>query len=244
MSFVPVTDDFSPPTVGEAVGAWAAAWLAGSVLSSIVASVSGAPSIREAGAGWLALAMLATWIPMLIGVWWFQRPQHPQRLGLRSLAERFGLGFRRIDLLGIPLGIATQLLLVRAVYLPLKAIWPNTFSLDRIEESARTLYDSVSGSTAGIVALVLLVTVGAPVVEELMYRGLLQPTMVRRFGPRVGISLVALWFALIHFQPVGIPGLFAVGLVLGLCQWRTRSLGLAILTHLAFNATGLWLVSR
>jgi len=185
--------------------------------------------------------MLVTWIPMLVGVWWFQRPQD---LSVRSLREGFGLRVAPTDLLGIPLGIVTQLVLVRAVYVPLEAIWPDTFTLDRIEESARTLYDSASGSTSGIIALVLLVTVGAPLVEELMYRGLLQPAMVRRFGVLLGMPMVAMWFALIHFQPVGIPGLFVVGLVLGLCQLRSQALGLPIMTHLAFNATGLWLVSR
>ena len=54
-----------------------------------------------------------------------------------------------------------------------------------------------------------------------------------------GLALVAsaLFFALVHFQPLQIPGLFAFGLVLGCCAQRTGRLGMGILAHSAFNAT-------
>jgi membrane protease YdiL (CAAX protease family) len=42
--------------------------------------------------------------------------------------------------------------------------------------------------------------------------------------------------------PVEYPGLFAFALVLGLARQKTGTLGLPIITHLAFNATGLLLV--
>ena len=54
--------------------------------------------------------------------------------------------------------------------------------------------------------------------------------------------IVAAWFAIIHFRPVEYPGLFVFGLVLGTCALRTRRLGMGVLTHMAFNATGLVLV--
>jgi membrane protease YdiL (CAAX protease family) len=59
----------------------------------------------------------------------------------------------------------------------------------------------------------------------------------------VGVVLVAAWFAVIHFRPVEYPGLFVFGLVLGVCALRTRRLGMSVLTHMAFNATGLVLVA-
>lgn len=225
----------------NAIAAWAVAWLGGSVLSSVVAGLSGADTIADAGPAWLLAAQLAMWVPMVVAVWLVQQSRWD---GLRPAVERAGLRFAVSDLVGVPLGIVTQLVLVRAVYLPLVHWWPHTFDLDHIEKSARTLYESATGHTGGIVLLVLVVVIGAPLVEELVYRGMLQTAIVDRWGERLGVVAVALWFALIHLQPVNIPGLFVIGLVLGVAQRRERRLGLSIVTHLAFNATGLWLVSR
>ena len=91
---------------------------------------------------------------------------------------------------------------------------------------------------------VLVVVVGAPIVEESVYRGLLQGSFVRRFGKPVGVVVVAAWFALVHFRPIEYPGLFVFGLLLGLCAVRTGRLGLSIVTHFAFNAAGLITVAR
>ena len=62
------------------------------------------------------------------------------------------------------------------VYVPLRAWWPDTFSDDRLEETARDLVDRADG--AAVVVLVLVVVIGAPIVEELVYRGLLQGSFV------------------------------------------------------------------
>jgi membrane protease YdiL (CAAX protease family) len=55
--------------------------------------------------------------------------------------------------------------------------------------------------------------------------------------------MVAVWFAIVHFQPVETPGLFLVGLILGACALRTRRLGMNVFAHMAFNATGLLVVA-
>jgi uncharacterized protein len=73
---------------------------------------------------------------------------------------------------------------------------------------------------------------------------LLQGAMTRRLNHVVAVVLVSAWFALIHFRPVEYPGLFAVGLVFGVCALVTRRLGMSIVAHMAFNATGLLLVAR
>ena len=129
------------------------------------------------------------------------------------------------------------------MYWPLETWFPDTFTVADREENARTLYDSANG--AWLVALVLIVVVGAPLVEELLYRGLLQGAFVRRVNDVLAVVVVAIWFALIHFRPVEYPGLFVVGLVLGTCALVTRRIGLGIVAHAAFNATGLiWVATR
>ena len=223
-------------SVRDAVLTWFAAYVGGGILSSAVFALSGADSTADLAPGWLTAASLAQWIPMVGAIWYLG-----SRFGVGTLSADFGLSFRPVDLIGVPLGVITQLVLVRLVYVPLEALWPDTFALDKIEERARTTYESANGG--GLLLLILVVVVGAPLVEELIYRGLLQGAFTRRLNDWVGVVVVAAWFAIVHFQPIEIPGLFVVGLVLGVCVVRTRRLGLGVVTHLAFNATGLILVA-
>ena len=221
----------------DAVLVYVGAWMVGQMVAAAVALGSGHASLSTAGPGWLLAVALVGWIPLVGAVWAVGR-----RHGTGSLVADFGLNVRPTDLWGVPIGVVTQLVVLRLVYLPLHAAWPDTFSTDRLEQRARELYDSAGG--AGVVLLVLAVVVGAPVVEELVYRGLLQGAATRGRRPWLGVLGVAALFAVVHFQPVEIPGLFAIGLVLGACALLTRRLGLGIVTHMAFNATGLLLVAR
>ena len=223
-------------SIRDAALTWLGAYVVGAVLSNRVFAASGADSSADLGPGWLTIASLAQWLPMVGAIWYVGK-----RFGAGTLDVDFGLVFRPVDLLGVAIGVFTQLVLVRLVYLPLEAIWPDTFTLHKIEERARTTYNSAHGG--GLVLLVLVVVVGAPLVEELTYRGLLQGAFTRRLTDWIGVVAVAAWFAIVHFQPVEIPGLFVVGVVLGLCALRSGRLGLGVVTHLAFNATGLVLVA-
>ena len=147
---------------------------------------------------------------------------------------------RRDVLLGIPLGIASQLVLVNAVTWPLSKLFPDVFSFDEVSKRASDLADNANGWW--IVVLILVVVAGAPIVEEMVYRGVVQPGLVAAWGSRAGIWFTAFLFAAIHFQPIEFPGLLAFALVLGWARQSTDRLGLSVITHTAFNATGLLLV--
>ncbi|MEN9506047.1 MAG: hypothetical protein RI958_1973 [Actinomycetota bacterium] len=226
-------------TVGVAVVTWAACWMVGNVLGSVVLAVFGATDRSTTPPVWVtALGALALWIPIVVGLL-----QVSARFGSGDVRRDLGLRFRPVDLIGVPVGVLTQLVLVRLIYWPLQSIWPGTFSSPQLEESARDLYESAQG--AWLVVLVLMVVVGAPLIEELLYRGLLQGAFVRRVDDVLAVVVVSAWFAVIHFRPVEYPGLFAIGLVLGVCALVTRRLGMSVLAHVAFNATGLaWVATR
>jgi membrane protease YdiL (CAAX protease family) len=149
---------------------------------------------------------------------------------------------RPIDLAGIPAGVATQLVGVPLLYWPLRQIWPDAFSQSDIDERAKELADKAGGATT--VLLVLVVVVGAPLVEELVYRGLLQRALQSVVGGAGALVLGSMWFSLIHLSPVEYPGLLLAGLVFGAWLTFTGRIGGAILTHAAFNATGLILAFR
>jgi membrane protease YdiL (CAAX protease family) len=223
-------------SIRDAAIYWLAAWVLGQFLSVAVMSVSGHTTLAEAGPAWLLAVAVAGWLPMVAAVVLASR-----KFGTGSLARDFGYRWSPVDLLGFPIGVGTQLLLLPLVYWPLKAIWPHTFAQSKLEQRAHDLSSHASG--AGKVLLFVVVVVGAPLVEELVYRGMLQTALTRRLRDGLGVVLVAAWFAIVHFQPIETPGLFVIGLVLGACALYTRRLGMGVMAHMAFNATGLVLVA-
>ncbi|HVP72599.1 MAG TPA: CPBP family intramembrane glutamic endopeptidase [Phycisphaerales bacterium] len=93
--------------------------------------------------------------------------------------------------------------------------------------------------------MIVLVTAVVPVVEEVMYRGLLQES-IRRAGakPWPTIVLASIVFALAHVaavQPHALIGLFVFGLGLGWAYERTGRLWAPIAMHALFNAGNLML---
>ena len=223
--------------VPVAIVTWVAAFLVGQVVSTLILAASGAETVDEVPIPTLFAAVVATWIAYLVGMW-----AASQRAGSGDVVEDYAIRVRAVDVLGVPIGVLAQLVLVPLVYLPLRSIWPETFSDDRLSETAEKLVDRASGGTMAL--LVVMVCVGAPIVEELVYRGLLQRSLAARFEHVLAWLAASAWFAAIHFRPVEYPGLFAFGLVAGACLMVTGRLGMPIATHVAFNVTGLLLAVR
>ena len=231
----------APPSIslGVALLTWMAGWFMGNVLGSLVLAGSGKANVPSAERPvWLVAGMaIALWLPQIAALVVVSR-----RFATGNLATDFSLRFKTIDLVGIPVGVLSQLVLLRLVYWPLEAAWPHTFGSKQLEQNARDLYDTAHG--AWLVVLVLIIVVAAPLVEELVYRGLLMGAARRRLHDVAALVGVAAFFALIHFRPVEYPGLFVFGLVLGACMLVTDRIGMGIVAHMAFNATALALVAR
>ena len=231
---------------GQAFAVWAITWLAGNFVGASIVSATGYRSAADSPV-WVTMVLAtALWAPMLVGLWVLSdRFGRARSAGTRSswnsFADEYGLRFRLVDLIGVPVGVLAQLVVVRLIYWPLERGWPQTFSRSRVERNARDLYDQAHAGW--LVGLVAIVVIGAPIVEELMYRGLLQGALVRRLNDAVAVVAVAAFFAAIHFRWVEFPGLFVFGLILGVCALRTGRLGMGIAAHMAFNATGLLLVA-
>lgn len=231
-----VADDTAPIPPRDTVLAWLAGWFGGSLLSAFVFQASGHRKLADTPPAWILAAQLALWVPLVAATWYVG-----SRHGRGDLRRDYALRWRPIDLLGIPLGVVAQLGLLPLLYWPLDRWWPDVFGREQLERPARDLWSGAQGF--GVVLVVLVAAVGAPVVEELVYRGLLQTNLVRCVGRVAGLLLASAWFAAIHFQSAQMPGLFAVGLLFGSCALYTRRLGMPVLCHLAFNATGLALVA-
>lgn len=111
-------------------------------------------------------------------------------------------------------------------------------------EAIRTLaQEDLSSWTLALTATSACVL--APIVEELFFRGILQPAIARTWRSQwFAIVVAGIAFGGIHYPNVQtIPALVVFGIVLGYAYAKTRSLTLVILLHAVFNGkTVLWLV--
>jgi membrane protease YdiL (CAAX protease family) len=76
----------------------------------------------------------------------------------------------------------------------------------------------------------------APVYEELLFRGLLFPYLVKRGGLAAGTLVVSGVFAAMHYHEPSLVPLFLLSSMLCLAYWRTGSLWVCIVIHMIFNA--------
>lgn len=82
---------------------------------------------------------------------------------------------------------------------------------------------------------VLAICIGAPLGEELLFRGAIQRCLHGRVRPWAAILTSSLLFALIHGNPVQMVGGFTMGLVLGWLYYRTGSIWPGVMMHFVNN---------
>ena len=90
------------------------------------------------------------------------------------------------------------------------------------------------------------VTLG-PLMEELFFRGLLYPVLVRRMGIFWGIVLTALPFGLLHMFQYGYSWavvllIFLMGTVCTIVRWKTESVAASFLVHVGYNGTEMFML--
>ena len=173
---------------------------------------------------WQMLTLLPLWAGLLGMAWLVAMVLGRDRPGWR-------IEIRGQDIAtGVAAGILLQVPLIPIAYLIIEAVF------GEIQPTGRALALTDQVDTVGeTVLIVAFIAVGAPVVEELFYRGLVQRALVDRFGPALGIAVGALLFGAVHFSWVELPALALVGLVLGILAWRSGRLGPAIVGHITFN---------
>jgi uncharacterized protein len=95
-----------------------------------------------------------------------------------------------------------------------------------------------SSRAAPFVAFFLAVTLLAPIVEELTYRGL-GFSLLAPYGVVLAIVVTGLLFGLTHGLLIGLPVLAFFGIVVGWLRAKTDSIYPGMLLHATFNAVAL-----
>ncbi len=152
-----------------------------------------------------------------------------------SWADTCGMGFRQLKRLALSpvFYLATLPLLIvtaNAWHLLLRYVTGREIELQDVAQAVtqepswlRTLY-------------ILTAVFAAPLFEEVLFRGMIFPYLVKHAGLAKGTLLISLSFAVMHFHPPSFVPLVLLSAALCLAYWRTGSLWVSIGMHAIHNA--------
>jgi membrane protease YdiL (CAAX protease family) len=84
---------------------------------------------------------------------------------------------------------------------------------------------------------IISITIMAPLVEELLFRGAIQGYMLRKgMKPLNAILIASAIFGIVHMNPIQIPFAFAIGMIFGWLYYRTGSVIPGIVGHFINNS--------
>ena len=84
-------------------------------------------------------------------------------------------------------------------------------------------------------ALILMSVLVVPLYEEIVFRGVIFPFLLRKWGFAPSVIMVSAAFGLIHFHIPSLFPLFLLSVALCIAYYRTGSLWISIGFHALFN---------
>jgi membrane protease YdiL (CAAX protease family) len=152
---------------------------------------------------------------LLIGLFKFRLKKSVGALGIETN------NVRRAILLGVFVGLISCLL-IDGLYL---LLWPDRYAPE-VTKTIRTSGTLIDLSLYFVVALVL-----GPVLEEVIYRGILYSPYRKKYGPAKAVIITSVFFAMAHFA---LPS-FLFSLLLTALYEKTESIISLIIAHSVHN---------
>lgn len=90
------------------------------------------------------------------------------------------------------------------------------------------------GSQTGVFSFILMV-IAAPILEELIFRGIILDGLLKNNSPTKSIMISSLLFGLVHLNPWQFIAGFIIGIFSGWVYYRTKNLLLSIIIHASAN---------
>ena len=84
----------------------------------------------------------------------------------------------------------------------------------------------------------LLMVIAAPILEELLFRGVILDGLLKKYSPVKSILISSIIFGLAHLNPWQFVTAFVIGIFAGWIYYKSRSLSLTILIHASINLFG------
>jgi uncharacterized protein len=106
-------------------------------------------------------------------------------------------------------------------------------SLIPMTDFFRQVFVEMFGRT-GILSFAAIV-IAAPILEEVLFRGIILDGFLKRYSPMKSIVISALLFGAFHLNPWQFVGAFLLGTMMGWIYYRTGSLALTIVIHFFNN---------
>lgn len=107
-------------------------------------------------------------------------------------------------------------------------------------------FNMLSGYMGSGIWAIMTAVLAAPILEELLFRGVIQRSITMKYGGLTGVVVAAAIFGIIHFNPVQVVNAFVVGLILGFIYYKTNSLISVMIIHAVNNAMAylIWTISE
>lgn len=97
------------------------------------------------------------------------------------------------------------------------------------------LFNKIFENDFGFFGAFIKVVIIAPIIEELIFRGVIMYGLMRNYKAHTAVFLSGLLFALFHLNPWQFPATFMLGLLLGWLMLKTRNILFAITGHAINN---------
>ncbi len=101
----------------------------------------------------------------------------------------------------------------------------------------RELFEAIPKTIGNNILLFVAVAILAPLLEEFLFRGLLQNSLMPHMSVWAAILLSAAIFAAVHMDAYAFPPIFLLGAGFGYLYYVTGSLRVCILMHVINNGT-------
>jgi membrane protease YdiL (CAAX protease family) len=202
------------------------AGIAGSILVTVLIVAAGVDPLEPLP---FSLVFGGQAVASFLTMWMLSRTR-----GSGSLAADVGLIVRGSDWWGVPAGMVLQVVI--AVLTAPLIVWlfpdgPPEQGIAEIAGQSQSVLDQLS--------VFVSVAVAAPLIEEMLFRGMLLSWLTRRMGNWWAILVSAAVFSGIHLLDPNaiavIPGLFLLGIVLAWVALRRGDLSLPIAIHSGIN---------
>jgi membrane protease YdiL (CAAX protease family) len=228
----PRTDGgLAPKAIWPSIG-----WMLLCVLASVVGAIGPVVAVAVVGGSddTVFVAAICVSYPILFGSMWWVSRRLSRTYGSGDMGRDYG--WRRFHRSDIGWGLLAGFAALVAQGIIGQLLRPDN----------KTYEDAVFGSkhpsTLLLVTMGIATIVGAPLFEELMFRGAIMQSLLGRFSDVPALLLQGVIFALYHV--VGAPNLisfwyltplFAVGIIFGFAARRTGRLATSQVAHAAMN---------